>query len=112
FCLLWHQHQPYYRAGNRFVLPWVWLHATKDYLEMAEHLERVPAMHATINLVPALIKQIKEYLSGEVEDPVLTCMQKPVGSLTGEEKAFMLDNFFLANPHTVIYRSPRFQELY
>jgi alpha-amylase/alpha-mannosidase (GH57 family) len=37
-CLLWHQHQPYYRAGNQFLLPWAWLHATKDYLEMAQAL--------------------------------------------------------------------------
>ena len=35
--ILWHQHQPYYRAGNEFLMPWAWLHATKDYREMAEH---------------------------------------------------------------------------
>ena len=42
--LFWHQHQPYYPddvAGEN-PMPWVRLHATKDYLGMALHLEEVP----------------------------------------------------------------------
>jgi alpha-amylase/alpha-mannosidase (GH57 family) len=111
-CLLWHQHQPYYRAGNRFAMPWAWLHATKDYLEMAEHLERHPNMRATINLVPSLLKQLEEYISGEIVDPVVELMVKPAAELTQKEKSFMLDNFFLANKERVIDRSPRFRELF
>ncbi len=109
---LWHQHQPYYRAGSRFLMPWTWLHATKDYLEMAQHLERHPKMRAAINLVPSLLKQIEEYLSGEVFDPVVDLMTKPASWLTAAERDFMLDNFFLANSSTVIDRSPRYTELY
>src|SRR6266404_1401682 len=108
--LLWHQHQPYYRAGNRFAMPWAWLHATKDYLEMAEHFERHPKMRGTINLVPSLLKQFEEYISGEVVDPVVQLMSKPAVDLTSRDKVFMLDNFFLANRERVIDRSPRFRE--
>jgi alpha-amylase/alpha-mannosidase (GH57 family) len=111
-CILWHQHQPYYRIGDRFVMPWVWLHATKDYLEMAQHLERHPGVKATINLVPSLLKQIEEYLSGDVNDPVVDLMSKASSELSANEKEFMLDNFFLANPDTVIKRSPRYYELF
>jgi alpha-amylase/alpha-mannosidase (GH57 family) len=110
--LLWHQHQPYYRAGNKFIMPWVWLHATKDYLEMAQHFEAVPAMKATINLVPSLIKQIEEYLSGEVEDPLLSVLKKESEKLTLKEKQLILDNCFHANYDRMIARSPRFTQLH
>ncbi|HET6511773.1 MAG TPA: glycoside hydrolase family 57 protein [Candidatus Kapabacteria bacterium] len=110
--LLWHQHQPYYRAGNKFILPWVWLHATKDYLEMAQHFERVPAMKATINLVPSLIKQIEEYLSGEVEDPLLTVLREDCETLTASDKRYILDNCFHANYDRMIARSARYGELH
>lgn len=111
-CLLWHQHQPYYRAGNEFLMPWAWLHATKDYLEMAEHFERHPEMHGTINLVPSLLLQIEEYLSGTAHDPVIELMSKPAKALSASEKEQMLDNFFYAHRERVIDRSPRFRELF
>ena len=47
--LLWHMHQPEYRAGGHFQLPWTYLHALKDYTDMAAHLEAVPAARATAN---------------------------------------------------------------
>jgi alpha-amylase/alpha-mannosidase (GH57 family) len=111
-CLLWHQHQPYYRAGNRFLMPWAWLHSTKDYLEMAQHLERYPGMHATINLVPSLLKQIEEYLAGGASDRALDLMTKNAETLWSGDQLFMLDNFFIAHRERVIDRSPRYRELY
>ena len=35
--LLWHMHQPYYKnlVTNEYRLPWVRLHASKDYYGMA-----------------------------------------------------------------------------
>ena len=59
--LFWHHHQPYYPddvAGEN-PMPWVRLHATKDYLGMALHLEEVPEFSCTINLVPSLLAQIR-----------------------------------------------------
>ena len=37
---LWHMHQPDYRHpdSGEFMLPWVFLHAIKDYTDMAAHL--------------------------------------------------------------------------
>ncbi len=93
-------------------MPWAWLHATKDYLEMAEHFERHPNMRGTINLVPSLLKQIQEYISGEAVDPVVELMSKPAQALTASDKSFMLDTFFHAQKERLIDRSPRFRELY
>ena len=51
---LWHMHQPDYRhpETGKFVLPWVLLHAIKDYSDMASHLERHPGVRCTVNFVP------------------------------------------------------------
>jgi alpha-amylase/alpha-mannosidase (GH57 family) len=42
--LLWHMHQPDYRDPDtgEFLFPWVYLHAMKDYSDMAWHLEQHP----------------------------------------------------------------------
>ena len=60
---LWHMHQPDYRhpESGHFVLPWVLLHAIKDYSDMASHLERHPGIRCTVNFVPVLLDQIEDY---------------------------------------------------
>ena len=60
---LWHMHQPDYRHpdSGEFVLPWVFLHAIKDYTDMAAHLERHPGIRCTVNFVPVLLDQIEDY---------------------------------------------------
>ncbi len=108
--ILWHLHQPYYRSGNEFRMPWAWLHATKDYLEMAEHFERHPAMRGTVNLVPSLLKQIEEYVAGQAYDRALDLMTKDAGTLWRGDQLFMLDHFFLVNRQR-IDQSPRYGEL-
>ena len=77
--LMWHQHQPYYPddvAGEN-PMPWVRLHATKDYLGMALHLEEVPEFRCTINLVPSLLVQLEAYAAGAT-DTHLNCSSRPV----------------------------------
>jgi alpha-amylase/alpha-mannosidase (GH57 family) len=109
--LLWHQHQPDYRSGPRILLPWVRLHATKDYLEMAQHLEQHPKMRATINLVPSLIRQLEAYRDG-TEDELLYIIKKDVSALLPKEKEFILENCFHANYKRMITRSARYSELH
>lgn len=60
--LLWHMHQPPYRdaLSGRYVLPWTYLHAIKDYTDMAAHLEEVPGAKAVVNFTPVLIGQIED----------------------------------------------------
>jgi len=111
FALLWHQHQPDYRTDEEIVLPWVRLHATKDYLEMVQHLERYPTMHAIINLVPSLIRQIEAYRDG-AEDEILQISKKATASLAEDEKQFLIRNCFNVNRERMIARSSRYKELW
>jgi alpha-amylase/alpha-mannosidase (GH57 family) len=55
-------HQPPYRdaLSGRYILPWTWLHAIKDYTDMAAHLESVPGAKAVVNFTPVLIEQIED----------------------------------------------------
>src|SRR5215212_4203428 len=60
--LLWHMHQPQYKdaLNGEYVLPWTYLHAIKDYVDMAAHLEAQPNARAVVNFTPVLIEQLNE----------------------------------------------------
>jgi alpha-amylase/alpha-mannosidase (GH57 family) len=62
--LLWHMHQPYYEdlATGEHILPWVRLHAIKDYWGMAAMLEEFPRVRVTFNLVPSLLVQLEAFM--------------------------------------------------
>lgn len=61
--LCWHMHQPHYRDGldDIYRLPWVYLHAIKDYADMAAHLEACPQARVVVNFAPVLLEQISDY---------------------------------------------------
>jgi len=96
---LWHMHQPLYKdpSTGEYILPWVRLHATKDYYDMVAILEDFPSLHQTFNLVPSLIEQINDYAEGDASDRFLSLSRKPSSALTQEDKEFIIKNFFLAN---------------
>ncbi len=111
---LWHMHQPYYKdlVTGEYRLPWVRLHALKDYYGMVRLLDEFPAIHQTFNLVPSLIAQIQDYVSGAARDPFLDIASKPASELTGVEKEFAIQYLFQANPDQMIGRYPRYRELW
>lgn len=110
--ILWHMHQPYYYdpLKNKFMLPWVRLHATKDYLDMLLILKKFPELKITFNLVPSLLKQLKEYENGAT-DIFFEHTIIPAEELNEEQKVFILENFFLANWKNMIYPFKRYREL-
>jgi alpha-amylase/alpha-mannosidase (GH57 family) len=59
--LCWHMHQPQYRSEGIYTRPWTWLHAIKDYSDMAAHVETVPGARAVVNFSPHLMVQIEDY---------------------------------------------------
>jgi len=111
---LWHMHQPLYisQRDKSFLLPWVRLHAVKDYFDMIALIEAVPQMHAVINIVPSLFVQLEEYIKGSASDPFLICSLKPVSELTIEERLFLLKFFFTVNKERKIDPSARYCELW
>jgi alpha-amylase/alpha-mannosidase (GH57 family) len=116
---LWHMHQPEYRdyASGEFRQPWVYLHAIKDYADMAAHLERHAGMRAVVNFVPVLVDQIEDYAdqfaTGRLRDPLLRSLaHDPVAPLTADEKAFMLDRCFHANHEKMVQPYPAYRGLH
>src|SRR3974390_828762 len=112
--LLWHQHQPFYKnlVTGEYRLPWVRLHALKDYYGMVKLLDEFPQVHQTFNLVPSLITQIQDYVAGTAHDPFLAVASRPSRDLTLEERRFALQYLFQANPINLIGRYPRYAELF
>ena len=110
---LWHQHQPFYKnlVTGRYILPWVRLHAIKDYIGMLLVLEEFPPVKAAINLVPSLVAQIQDYASGAAEDDALRLTKKPADELDDADRRYLLENFFLCNADCIIRPFPRFAEL-
>ena len=112
--ILWHQHQPFYKdlVTGEYRLPWVRLHALKDYYGMVKILDEFPNVHQTFNLVPSLITQIEEYVAGSARDPFLQVAAKPARELSPQERCFALQYLFQANPVNLIGRYPRYRELW
>src|SRR5262245_36247560 len=110
---LWHQHQPYYPddVGGTNPMPWVRLHGVKDYCGMALHLLEFPEMACTLNLGPSLLVQLEAYGRG-ASDSFLDVSRLPARDLTEADATFLLENFFLADPQTMILPQPRYAELY
>ncbi len=112
--LLWHQHQPFYKdlVTGEYRLPWVRLHALKDYYGMVKLLDEFPKVHQNVNLVPSLMAQIQDYAAGTAQDPFLRVASKPAKELSEEERRFALQYLFQANPQNLIGRYPRYRELW
>ena len=111
---LWHMHQPYYKdlVSGEYRLPWVRLHALKDYYGMVKLLDEFPAIHQTFNLAPSLMVQIEDYVSGHAQDPFLQAAVKPAADLNLPERQFVLEHLFHANLQNMIGRYPRYRELW
>jgi len=114
FILLWHQHQPFYKdlVTGEYRLPWVRLHALKDYYGMVKLLEEFHNVHQNFNLVPSLMMQIQDYVAGTAQDPFLDVAAKPATDLTQKDRQFALQYLFQANPTNLIGRYPRYRELF
>ena len=106
-------HQPYYEdlATREHILPWVRLHALKDYYGMVALLREFPAVRMTFNLVPSLLVQLEAFAAGRARDRFLDLSLKPADALDAEEIDFILDNFFHAQRQHMIDVYPRYGEL-
>lgn len=116
--ILWHQHQPRYLRDPQtleYAQPWVRLHCVKDYFDMVRILEEHPTVHVTFNLTPVLIGQIESLVNawkaGEPTDAHVRHTLRDAETLTDEEKAFILRNFFSLNWRRMLERHPRYVEL-
>src|SRR5579864_802984 len=120
--LLWHMHQPQYRdAFNaRYALPWTYLHAIKDYTDMAAHLEANAAARAVVNFSPVLIEQLEdlgrrigEHLKSgtALPDPVLALLGPDPVPTEPAERLALLNSCLRAQRKQMIERFGPYLEL-
>ncbi len=112
-CFLWHMHQPYYKdpVSGSYTLPWVRLHAIKDYVALPRIFREFRNVRHTFNLVPSLLIQVKDYVENNASDDFLDVSRKNSLDLTKDEREFILRNFFSAFAPTMILPQPRYAEL-
>ena len=60
---LWHMHQPVYQDTYEgiFFMPWVRLHAVKDYLDMLYKIDKFPNLKLNFNLSPTILVAFEKY---------------------------------------------------
>jgi alpha-amylase/alpha-mannosidase (GH57 family) len=116
---LWHMHQPDYRdySTGDFVLPWVYLHAMKDYSDMAYHLEQHPKVKAVVNFVPILLDQLEDYeqqfSSGQIRDPLLRLLvRENLNEISGSERQLVLESCFRSNLNKMVVPYPAYKRLF
>src|SRR6187402_1926436 len=92
--LLWHMHQPYYEdlVTHEHILPWVRLHALKDYYGMVALLKEFPQVKVTFNLVPSLLVQLEAFAAGHARDRYLELSVRPAVDLGLADIEFILDH--------------------
>jgi alpha-amylase/alpha-mannosidase (GH57 family) len=115
-------HQPDYRGpgDGEYQLPWVYLHALKDYSDMAAHLEEVPEARAVVNFAPVLLEQIDDYVEQirawqeggrRISDPLLAALAGPSLPLDADSRRRLMAACRKANETHLIDRFPCFREL-
>jgi alpha-amylase/alpha-mannosidase (GH57 family) len=115
-------HQPQYSEpmGGMYQLPWTYLHAIKDYVDMAWHLENVPASKAVVNFAPTLLEQLDDYDqqikgrfkgTGRLKDPLLIALDSPVQPNHPEERMSLISACLRANDEKLIQPFPHFAKL-
>jgi alpha-amylase/alpha-mannosidase (GH57 family) len=111
--ILWHMHQPFYQdlLTGEHVLPWVRLHAIKDYWGMVALLREFPQVKVTFNLVPSLLVQLEAFAREQARDRHLELGLKPADQLTVDERAYCVQHFFHAQRSRMVDPHPRYREL-
>src|SRR5512136_784118 len=106
-------HQPFYRDPERgeYLLPWTYLHAVKDYYDMAAIVDETPGAKVVFNLVPSLLEQLADYAAGTAVDQYLVRGQMAPADMTEKDRLFIVDNFFSANRQRMIEPYRRYLEL-
>ncbi|MDK2124355.1 glycoside hydrolase family 57 protein [Parachitinimonas caeni] len=114
---LWHFHQPDYRdAAGGFRQPWVYLHAIKDYADMAWHLEQHAGVRVGVNFSSVLLVQLQDYgqqaALGPWRDPLLQALARPAGQLlTGAQREHLADQCLRIKRETMVHPYPAYRKL-
>ena len=120
--LMWHMHQPEYRdlRSGTVHLPWTYLHAIKDYVDMAAHVEAIPGARVLVNFTPILLEQLEAYAAqvdsflnghGSISDPVLSQLAEPALPSTEQDRLRLMQHCLRANEERMIERHKPYARL-
>jgi len=120
--LCWHMHQPQYQNQftRSFHLPWTYLHAIKDYADMAAVVEQVPQSRVVVNFTPVLLDQLDDYIQqferyfhqGEpFNDRLLATLAAATIGPTDSLRLFIVKQCVRANEKRLIQRFAPFHDL-
>ena len=110
----WHMHQPVYQLSptGDYIMPWVRLHAVKDYLDMLIIIDRFKKLKLNFNLVPVLLDALIDYGENEFHDIHSRLTVSDVENLNDDDKEFIINNFFDANYHSMILQHKEYRRLF
>ncbi len=121
--LCWHMHQPEYRdrLTGQYFLPWTYLHALKDYVDMLAHLEANPKACAVFNFAPILLEQLDDYVEQvdgylakeePIKDATLAALvSNDLPAPSSKDFLTLASNCLRANEERIIHRFPAFHYL-
>jgi len=120
--LCWHMHQPQYQnlSSHQYALPWTYLHAIKDYVDMAYYLENAPKAKAVFNFSPVLLEQLIDYSqqirlffshNQAIGDPLLSALVAPTLPTDEEHYLALVKQCLKTNEKHLISRFPQYQKL-
>lgn len=112
--LLWHLHQPDYRdpvGVGDLALPWVRLHASRAYTDLAAVLEAHPTVRVTVNLTGSLLTQLDELGRGRCGDRFLDLSTRPAEDLGLHDRMEILRHFFMIDWEICARPLPRYWAL-
>lgn len=107
---LWHFHQPDYRSHKGFALPWVRLHATKDYAWLPALIASFPGLVHTFNVVPSLLDQLAAYGHGTTDMLQQEASRLVDGNYPERPEAFSHALTVLHSAKTIVH--PRHDQLH
>jgi len=120
--ICWHMHQPqYYNVGTQqYELPWTYLHAIKDYVDMAKIIAASPHAKAVVNFAPILLEQLDDYSQQisryleqqtSISDPLLNALANAEISSNIEQRRHIVQACLKANEERLIKRFPHFEKV-
>jgi alpha-amylase/alpha-mannosidase (GH57 family) len=114
--LLWHFHQPPYlepnRPGGELAMPWVRLHAARDYYQMGRLVADWEGLRATFNFTPVLLAQLDAYVLEGRRDRLMELSFREPGKLRPAEADELISRAFDVSFEHVIKNHPRYFKLY
>jgi alpha-amylase/alpha-mannosidase (GH57 family) len=109
----WHMHQPDYRGSDGVMtMPWVFLHAIKDYYEMPWLLSKFSSIKATFNLTATLMEQLELYSNPLKYDRFLSLWEQHPGTLDIQSRQWIIKLCKSSQFETMVRPLKRYEYLY